>query len=396
MDEFAAAQQRVQALEEKLARRGPVKRIETHASWVLLAEAEAWKFKKPLNLGFLDYSSLEKRRHACEEELRLNRRTAPELYLGVEPVTARNGEPVLGGDGPLLDHAVHMRRFPDGQLFAERLDDNALHVEQMDTLARHVADFHQRAAVAPTDGEFGTPDAVIRPVRENFSPIRKAVNAADVEARLERIERWSEVRSEALTEVFRQRLRNGRVRECHGDLHLRNIVLLDGAPRLFYGIEFDPELRWTDVMADVGFLIMDLQARGQAELAHRFINAYLEWSGDYDGLRVLPYYVVYRAMVRAKVAAIRMQQADGSTARECADELQNYLALAEQGMREGQPCMAVMSGVSGAGKSRHSRVLVAERGFIRLRSDVERKRLAGLAPDGHAHVVGSKSSNSLF
>ena len=351
--------------------------IETHASWVILAGDYAYKIKKPLDLGFLDYSTPERRRAMCEEEVRLNRRTAPEIYEEVVGVhggdDARIG-PVEGAP----EFAVRMRRFDQSGLFARLLADGTLTPEHMGAVARHVAEFYAAAAVARSGEGFGTAEAVIFPVQQNFDQMRELVSDPALLERIGRLEAWSADESRRLGSTFDARLAAGFVRECHGDLHLANIVWLDGRARLFDGIEFNPQLRWNDVMADIAFLVMDCEARGRAGLANAFLNAWLEACGDYEGLSLLRYYVVYRAMVRAKVAAIRMRQESGEAAQACRDELVLYLDYALSRIAAGNPALWIASGPSGAGKSRNGGVLVECRGAIRIRSDVERKRLAGL------------------
>lgn len=358
-----------------------VESIETHASWVLLAGDYAYKLKKPLNLGFLDYSTLALRRKACEDELRLNRRTAPDLYLEVVAVHGTVSAPQVGGSGPVLEYAVKMKRFDQAGLFGALLTAGTLTPALIERVARHVAAFHATADVADLDSGFGDAASVHAPARQNFDQIGEHVTEPELLAQLDRIRHWSDGRFEALAAVFDRRLAEGRVRECHGDLHLGNIALIDGEPRLFDGIEFNPGLRWIDVIADAGFLVMDLVARGRVDLANRFLNAYLEHSGDYDGLAVLPYYVVYRAMVRAKVAVIRLSQLEANERSQCMDDFRRYLTLAEAYCTPEPSYVLIACGLSGSGKSSQSQALIDARGVIRLRSDVERKRLFSLAPD---------------
>lgn len=358
--------------------------LETHISWVLLAGDYAYKLKKPLDLGFLDYSTLALRRAACEEELRLNRRTAAELYLDVVAITGPEDAPCIDGDGPVLDYAVRMRRFDQAALFGNLLDAGRLTPQLIDAVACHVADFHAAAEVAGVSAGYGNASAVHFPVRQNFDQIRVRLDDAGLRERLEQLARWSEERFGRLKPILDRRLAEGRVRECHGDLHLGNLVLLEGAPRLFDGIEFNPSLRWIDVIADAAFLVMDLEARGRTDFANRFLNAYLERTGDYEALRVLPYYLAYRAMVRAKVAAIRLEQVDAGERGACMDALRTHVALAESYARPTCAALLIACGVSGSGKTSQSQPLVEARGVIRLRSDVERKRLFGLAPEARS------------
>lgn len=375
--------------------------IETHISWVLLAGEHAWKLKKPLDLGFLDFSTVERRRAACEAELRLNRRTVPELYEAVVPVW-RTAEGVSVGDQPVdaaapgatpLDYLVRMRRFDQSALFEARLAAGQLEPALFDRLARHVAAFHEAAEVAQPGDGFGDAAAVMAPVRQNFAQIRERVADAALLADLARIEAWVEARFVALAPVFDARLAAGRVRECHGDLHLGNLMVLDGEPRLFDAIEFSAALRWTDVVADIAFLAMDLQARGRMDLASRFLDAWLARSGDYAGLQLLPWYLSYRAMVRAKVAAIRAGQVEGAARADTLAECARYLALAAAQMQSPAPALLIASGLSGSGKTSQSQPLVEGCGVIRVRADVERKRLFGLDADARS---GSTLGGGLY
>lgn len=380
---------------------GGVDLIETHISWVLLAGEHAWKLKKPLDLGFLDFSTLERRREACEAELRLNRRTVPELYEAVVPVW-RTAAGVCVGDRPVdaaapgatpLDYLVRMRRFDQSALFEARLAAGQFAPALFDRLARHVAAFHEAAAVARPGEGFGDAAAVMAPVRQNFAQIRERVSDLALLRELARIEAWVEAQFVALAPVFDARLAAGRVRECHGDLHLGNLIVLDGEPRLFDAIEFSAALRWTDVVADIAFLVMDLQARGRVDLASRFLNAWLERSGDYAGLQLLPWYLSYRAMVRAKIAAIRAGQVEGAARADSLAECARYLALAAAQIRPPAPALLIASGVSGAGKTSQSQPLVEDCGVVRVRADVERKRLFSLDAEARS---GSTLGGGLY
>ena len=288
--------------------------VETHISWVLLAGDYAYKIKKAVNLGFLDFSTLEKRRFYCAEELRLNRRLAPDLYLEVVPIAGSADHPVLNGPGPAIEYAVKMRRFPQACLLDQVLLRGELTPETIDAIARRIADFHGRTAIADNESPFGTPERAHLPVAENFAQIRPRLRDNEDLIRLDELERWSEREYQARFNALAARKARGLIRECHGDLHLGNMALLDGEAVPFDCIEFSDNLRWIDVISEAAFLAMDLQDRGRPDLARRFLNAYLEQTGDYEGLEVLRYYLVYRAMVRAKVACIRAGQ-DGTVCR---------------------------------------------------------------------------------
>lgn len=355
--------------------------IETHISWVFVAGDYAYKIKKPVDFGFLDFSSLEKRRFCCKEEVRLNRRLAPATYLDVVAVTAAG----IGGDGAALEWAVRMRAFPaDATLDRETV----VTPEQIDAIADRVAVFHDGIERAPAGSAYGAPEKLMYPVRENFRQIRALrlppPGMDEVRERIDHLEDWSEREYRRLTPHFAARQADGFVRECHGDLHLGNIAWVDGKPLIFDCIEFNPSLRFIDVVSEVAFLCMDLIARGRESLAWRFLNRWLEHSGDYAGLAALRFYMVYRAMVRAKVAGLRATQGDSGGAA----ELCRYLALAERLRQPGRAALILMHGYSGAGKTWQSQRLLEGLGALRLRSDVERKRLYRLPALAESRVAG--------
>lgn len=353
-----------------------VEHIETHISHVFLAGAFAYKLKKPLSLGFLDFSTLERRLHCCEEELRLNRRLAPDLYLGVVALTGRPGEPRVGGDGPMLEPVVQMRRFPQSAL----LDRKPLSSALMRELAESIADFHNRIPVVDPQSPYGAPAAVLEPMLENIRQVRICSPVPESLERLTRLEAWTQARFAALTPVLERRRRDGYVRECHGDMHRGNIALVDGELQIFDAIEFNPNLRWIDTASEIAFLIMDLEQEGESAHAQLFLNRYLERSGDYGALAVLDFYKVYRAMVRAKVLAIRLGQGGASPAETAQTRCQcaHYLSLAESYTQPRRSHLLIACGLPGSGKSRLSYRLREARPMIHLRSDLERKRLFGL------------------
>lgn len=363
-----------------------IEHIETHISHVFLAGDYAYKVKKPLDLGFLDFSTLARRRFFCEEEIRLNGRLAPHIYLDVVPITGREDAPRVGGEGEPLEYAVRMRRFPQDRLLT-RLPVTG---ELADRIAERVACFHGEIPAATPESGFGTPEAVLRPMRNNFTQIRARVRDPEAVARLDPLEAWTVRRWEALTPVIQARLEAGRVRECHGDMHRGNIALVDGEILIFDGIEFNPDLRWIDTMSEVAFLIMDLDEADEAGPARRLLNRYLELGGDYGGLAVLDFYKVYRAMVRAKVTAIRLGQPDvePEEARRDWAEYDRYLALAERYVRPRRPRLILTHGVSGSGKTRLAIGLRERLPLIHVRSDVERKRLHGLAAEARTRPGG--------
>ncbi|MEW4526170.1 AAA family ATPase [Maioricimonas sp. JC845] len=364
-----------------------IRLLETHISWVLLAGDYAYKIKKPVDLGFLDFSTLEKRKHFCEEELRLNGRLAPDLYLDVQGITGNAEHPQIGGTGDPFEYAVRMRQFPQEMLLSRLIADGELTVEETDALAAEVVEFHERIAVAAPDGRFGHPDQVRAPALKNVEVLQGCSVVADrCGDALAGLQRWEKTEAERCRSRFAERLRDGFVRECHGDMHLGNMVRSSPGVLIFDGIEFSEVLRWTDVMSEVAFVVMDLEDRGRADYAHRFLDCYLAGTGDYAGLDVLRYYLVYRALVRAKVAAIRLGQSevDETQRRELLDECAGYVDLAVRYARGGEPFLAITHGVSGSGKTTGTQPVVEQAGAVRIRSDIERKRLFGLAADARA------------
>ena len=356
--------------------------IETHISWVLLTGPYAYKIKKPVDLGFLDFSTLAKRRHYCEEELRLNQRLAPELYLAVIAITGTVSQPALDGNGPVIDYAVKMREFAQSAQLDRALSRGELRSQHIVSLAAAVARFHARAAVAGTDSPFGDAAAVWQPAGENFAQIRPHLDTARDRDLLDRLLAWSVHTHARLAAVWPLRKQAGFIRECHGDMHLGNMALIDDKILIFDCLEFNERLRWIDVMSEVAFVTMDLQDRGRPGLAHRFLNDYLQHSGDYQGLGILRFYQVYRALVRAKVACLRLAQEGLSAAQrdEIRGHYRQYLRLAEHYTRSTPTPLIITHGLSGSGKTTISDALLESSGAIRIRSDVERKRLFGLSP----------------
>lgn len=361
--------------------------IETHISWVLLTGPYAYKLKKPVNFGFLDFSTREAREHFCHEELRLNQRTAPDIYLEVLPVTGSLDAPQLGGDGPLLDHVLKMRQFPQSGLLSNVLARGELSSAHIDQLARQIADLHAEALHVPLEHALGSAEAVMAPVRQNFEQIRPMLDEAADLAQLQHLEAWAEDTFARLKPLLDQRKADGFIRECHGDIHLANVTLLDEHVLLFDCIEFNEPFRLIDVMSDAAFLAMDLEDRGLPSLSRRFINAYLELTGDYRGLTLLPFYKAYRAMVRAKISLFRLaQEQDPAERAAILQQYRNYASLAESYSNVPTRFLAITHGVSAVGKSHVAQRLVEAFGAIRLRSDVERKRLLPEAAEAELYA----------
>ncbi|MEB3171287.1 MAG: AAA family ATPase, partial [Synechococcaceae cyanobacterium] len=359
---------------------GRIELRETHSAWVLLTGPYAYKLRKPVNFGFLDFSTLERRRFFAAEELRLNRRLAPDLYLDLVNVQGPPERAQLGGEEPGIEVAVRMRQFDEQQLLSLLASRGPLADTALDGLAGELARFHSQAATAPADGPYGTPAAVRQPVDDNLKvldgvpELAEALTVALTEA-LAELQCWLEAEAVRLEPFFGQRLRDGHIRECHGDLHLGNLWLENGRIRVFDCLEFNPGLRWIDTISELAFLVMDLQVRGQEQGGLRLLNGWLDLCGDWQGLRSWRWYSVYRALVRAKVAELRRRQGGSS---EAAAERDRYVQRALLWCRPRPRALVLTHGVSGSGKSWLSERLAPRLGALRLRSDVERKRLFGL------------------
>ncbi|MGR8933132.1 MAG: bifunctional aminoglycoside phosphotransferase/ATP-binding protein [Gammaproteobacteria bacterium] len=353
-----------------------VELLETHISWILLAGHYAYKIKKPVDFGFLDFSTLEKRRFFCFEELRLNRRLAPDMYLQVVKITGTADRPELNGSGTVIEYAVKMRRFAETALFDRMLAENRLTARHIDLLAETIAAFHALIPRSDSSDGHGSATAIHAAALENFSHIQPLADTAEID----RIRTWTEAQFETLQPLMQARKSQGFVRECHGDLHLGNIVLLNDRPVPFDCIEFSENLRWIDVISEIAFCMMDLHAKNHRAYAYRLLNRYLAATGDYSGCRLLRYYLVYRGMVRAKIALLSLAQStdsDRCAALQAQYERQRHFALAC--IRPPPPILLICHGFSGSGKSMLAAQLAEKLPALHLRSDLERKRLSGMA-----------------
>ncbi len=382
--EFQLARERVQALVAPgvLEAGASTRLIETHISWVVLAGVHAYKIKKPVNFGFLDFSSLADRKRFCQEEIRLNRRMAPDLYLDVVAITETDSGVEIGGQGPIVEYAVRMKRFEQSAQLDNQLDAGLVTPSDMIGFARRLATFHERAAVARGAMAKRHPEQVHGAVTDNIETIlRSRVLSSEQRKQVEILEDWTQQRFVELEPKLVVRARNGRVRECHGDLHLSNLVkLADGSVTAFDCIEFSDELRWIDVLNDTAFLVMDLMERNRPDLAHGFLSAYLERSGDYQDLDLLRFFLVYRSLVRAKVALLMaaIPGVSKSNLSLASKRCQSHLDLALKLSTTNPPNLILMRGYSGSGKSWISERLAMYLPAIRMRSDLERKRLFGI------------------
>ncbi|MBT8146378.1 MAG: AAA family ATPase [Gammaproteobacteria bacterium] len=379
----------ISILQQPAAYDHPVEQVqfrETHISLVFLTGEFVYKIKKSVDFGFLDFSSLEKRKHYCEEEIRLNGRLAPQLYLEVVPICGDSRSARIGGTGPAIEYAIKMRQFDTHQEFNALLLRNELSKSHIDEAAEVIADFHSTIAIAREHQTFSTPEVVQHFANENFDQIAKLgetwLAKHSLLETLRCLQRWTDDQNSKLAAVFAARKESGFVRECHGDLHLRNIVVYDDKVTPFDGIEFNDQLRWIDVMSDIAFLLMDLEDHGRFDLSRRLRNQYLSSTGDYAGLAVLRYYLAYRAMVRAKVAGLKLLQSD-TRDDVSSTEIENYIQLAAGYTQHGKAKLIISHGLSGSGKTFLSQMLLEQSDIIRIRSDVERKRLFNIEESHH-------------
>ena len=382
-----------------------VERAETHASMVFLAGHRAYKLKRAVRFDYLDFSTTERRREMCEAEVRLNRRTAPGLYRGVVPVTRRaGGDLALGGDGEPIEWLVEMNRFDQGQLLDRLAVAGSLDLETMPPLASAIAGFHNSAERRTDCGGKAGMAWVIEGNADGFGEFGRDCLDPSAVSRVTG-DSWNALnRSE---EILDRRRASGFVRQCHGDLHLRNIVMLDGRPTLFDGVEFNDRISCVDVFYDLAFLLMDLWRRKLPRHANAVLNRYLVETGDVEGVALLPLFLACRAAVRAKTSATAAAQAQRDEPRRSALQAttREYLDMAARLLHPPRPRLVAIGGLSGTGKSTLARMMApgigAAPGAVHLRSDEIRKQLAGvpmlqrLGPDGYSSKMSERVYGTL-
>ena len=359
--------------------------VETHMSWVLLTGEFAYKIKKPVNYAFVDLRSLERRAFYCREELRLNRRFARNLYIEVCEITVTDGKASIAGQGKVIEHAVRMRQFEASHELDRLLADGRIEPAELETFGRELADVHLQLPVDEGADAAGRPEVTRRILLENLEECRQSAVLVGTDGAMRTLrQRYTGFVAEA-DDWLQERWQQGRVRECHGDLHSRNVVRYGGRLIAFDCIEFNPSFRWIDVADDVAFMMMDLQARQFPLHAHAFRSGYLSGSGDFAACRMLRLYQVHRALVRAKVTALEAAGKHGSGRASALAQHRDYLGYAEQQLAGSRPMLLLMFGLSGSGKTWLAERLAPSLDAVHIRSDVERKRLAGLAERQPSH-----------
>ncbi len=349
--------------------------IETHISWLILTGDYVYKIKKPVLFDFIDYSTLAKRAFFCHEEIRLNQRLAPQLYLDVVTIYGTPTAPNFIGQGEVIDYAVKMRQFPAGHLLAELAQQRQLSLSHAEQLAEQIATFHSQCARLKPHLAYGSCQDIQHWYVENFACMKQLLTEPAWQLKIDQLQRHSDRQWSRNQANFMQRKVAGWVREGHGDMHLGNITVLAQKIIIFDCIEFNPQLRWLDVMSDLAFLVMDLLHYRYPDLAYEVLNRYLQQTGDYEGLAVLPFYLSYRALVRAKLALLRYQQ--GIDRQAAWTEFTDLIELAEGFTQTETPRLIITHGLSGSGKTHYAQHFAQKNAAVHLRSDIERKRLYG-------------------
>jgi uncharacterized protein len=382
----------------------PVRLIQTHVSYVLLTGDFVYKVKKPVNFGFLDFSTLDKRHHFCQEELRLNQRGAGMLYLDVLPLTQAGETFQLGGTGAPVDYAVKMVQFPDGRLFSDLFARDELTEALMVRLAAVLAQFHATAQTSDHIRSFGTAAQVRVAFDENYAQTTGYIGGPQTQQQFDETKQYSDRLFDQSPQLFDQRLQADCIRECHGDAHMGNIALWNDQILLFDCIEFNEPFRFVDVMYDVAFATMDLDARGRRDLGNAFLNAYIEQTGDWEGLQVLPLYLSRQAYVRAKVTSFLLNDpaVPEDVKTTAAATAASYYRLAWEYTQSASGRLILMAGLSGAGKSTVGRQVARQVNGIHVRSDAVRKHLGGVplhskgGPDLYTPEMTEKTYDRLL
>lgn len=380
--------------------REPIQMQQTHVSYVFLTGDYAYKVKKPVNFGFLDFSTLEHRQHFCLEEIRMNQEIAPELYLDVLPITQIDDRFELNGTGEPVEYVLKMREFPQDDLFSCLFERGHLTESHLEELGRIVAQFHAKAQTNEYIRSFGEVSKVRQAFDENYEQTKNYIGGPQTLQQFEETKAFTDEFFATRQELLNSRIQNNWIRECHGDLHLRNICLWQQKILLFDRIEFNEPFRFVDVMYDVAFAVMDLEARGRKDLGNAFLNTYIEQTGDWEGLQVLPLYLSRQAYVRAKVTSFLLDDpaVPDDLKKEAQETAAMYYKLAWHYTRSQKGRLILMSGVSGSGKSTVARQLARRWGAIHIRSDAARKHLAGIPLEqaGGAELYTSQMNEKTY
>jgi aminoglycoside phosphotransferase family enzyme/predicted kinase len=357
--------------------------VQTQMSFVFLADQFVYKVKKAVDLGYLDYTSLEKRQFYCQKEVELNRRLCPEVYLGVVPITRPKGAIVIGGRGEAIEYAVKMRRLPQEAMMNVLLANNRISLEMITRVAQKLAAFHQRAETNAEIGAFGEIEAITRNTDENFSQTEKYIGKTISQDSYQHLKGYTNSFIQKNTPLFNRRIKEGRIRDCHGDLHAAHICFTNGIC-IYDCIEFNDRFRYCDVASEIAFLAMDLDHYGRADLSSILVKAYVGDSGDKELLKLLDFYKGYRAYVRGKVESFKLDDPYLAPAekRQTLEVAASYFDLAHA-YAESRSILFITVGLVGTGKTTLAQALAKRLGLVVISSDVTRKQLAGIPVTEH-------------
>ena len=362
-----------------------VELVQTHVSWIFLTDDHAYKIKKPVDFGFLNFSTIDRRRFYCNEEIKFNSRLCPDIYEGVVELRETTVGAAFLGDGPVIDYAVKMKRLPAESMLDRLVENNIVQVAEMREVARVIAEFHRTASTSHAVAEYGHLDRILFNWQENFEQTIRYENTTLPAPERELIRAWVSSFAANNSETFNQRVAAGFIRECDGDIHLENICLTNGSVFIFDCIEFNERFRCCDTAADVAFLLMDLDFHGRHDLSEEVITAYLETSGDSGMMELIVFYKLYRAFVRGKIESLHMLDSgiDPPEQSRAKTKAIRYFRLARGYIERTrlQPTFFITCGLMGSGKSTLVNQLAFELGIASFNSDVIRKQLAGIAPD---------------
>jgi uncharacterized protein len=368
-----------------LARARGVTLIETHISWVFLLDDDVVKVKKPVNLGFLDFGTVKQRRAACDAEVHLNERLAPGVYLGVIPIRrGADGRATLGGSGPIIDWAVHMRRLRDEARADVLLAAKSLAPRAIDAIARRIASFHDSCRNDAETARFGSASVIEHNLLENFAQTQSVLAKYLTSADADEIQRWQQSFLRGHASLFERRAAQGRVRDGHGDLRLEHVYLKGDHVTVLDCIEYNERFRFADVCADIAFLSMDLAGHGRVDLAERLLAVYAREANDFDLYAVVDFYEGYRAYVRAKVAAMLAEDAsvDETTRQRAAEQARRHFLLALSADRRSLllPMVVAVGGIIASGKSTIAERLGEEMSAPVIDADRTRKAMLHMEP----------------
>jgi len=375
--------------------------LQTHAAWVFLTGKFAYKLKKPVDFGFLDFSTLAKRQYFCAEELRLNQRLAADVYLEVLPISENiNGCFSLGDTNNIRDYCLKMVQFSQSDLLGERLQKERFAPQWMDKLAANIACFHEQSGTSADARRYGQKGILQQHINASLDIAARYLGRVIDKLPLQELRQRNKEQIEQHASLFSERIAAKHIRDCHGDLHLGNIALFHGQPLVFDCIEFNAEYRIIDTLNDAAFLVMDCQARGHPDLAFRFLSRYLEHSGDYAGMPLLPLFLSYRAGVRGKVACLLAEDAgtEENARQNKLDEAAHYFALAGEYLEKKTPHLFAIGGLSGSGKSHLALQGCGIEGAVIIRSDATRKRIAEKHPDAplYGEIMSKNTYQNMF